>query len=117
MKKLLLVGCILLSGAVVFGSEAAYTLDDLNDQFVELQRQEQELFEARKAEALEAQEKIKEQRVMLAEVTKREKALGGHKGEQYRDLAARYKEMKKEISAEIKANEKIVSEFNSLNKK
>ncbi|MGF6905671.1 adhesion protein FadA [Fusobacterium sp. PH5-44] len=116
MKKLLLVGCILLTGAA-FGSDMAARMDELEAGLRAIQQQEEAYYEEQKEIAMNAQEELKSMKVMHAEVTAREKALSGRKGEQYKELAAQYKDMKKELEAGIKANEKVIAEFNAMNKK
>ncbi|MDR3257999.1 MAG: adhesion protein FadA [Fusobacteriaceae bacterium] len=121
MKKLLLVGCILLTGAVAFASDVEANFADLEATFQVLQAEEKALYEARKQEALDAQEKLNQQRKMYSEVAAKEKVLGANSksklnGEQYKELAARYGEIKKELEAEMKANEKVIADFNALSK-
>jgi|GEM_PF-3712438 Adhesion protein FadA. len=111
MKKLLLVGCILLSGAVSFGLDFSANVDDLDARLADLIDQERALVAAQQEEANEAAEKIKQLRAMHAEVSSKEKALAGRRGDQFKELAAQYKEVRRGLEAEIKENERIVANF------
>ena len=54
MKKLLLVGCLVLTGVAAFGSDITTNFSELEAQFQQLQNEEKALYEARKEEAVEA---------------------------------------------------------------
>ena len=121
MKKLLVLGCVVLAGVAAFGEDITANFSDLEAQFQALQDEEKALYDAKKQEAMDAQEKLKQQKVMYAEITAKEKSLANSKkskvmGDQYADLANRFKEIKKQLEVEMKANEKIVADFNKMGK-
>ncbi|WP_429188587.1 adhesion protein FadA [Fusobacterium sp. PH5-44] len=116
MKKLLILGSILLIG-ITFGNEMMSRLYELEQGLITPQDCGESYYDKQKEIALIAQEELKSMKVMYDEVAAKEKALSGRKGEQYKELAAQYKDMKKELEAGIKANEKVIAEFNAMNKK
>ncbi|MDR1832932.1 MAG: adhesion protein FadA [Fusobacteriaceae bacterium] len=118
MKKLLLVGCILLAGVAAYGSDIEASYADLEDRLAALQAEEKALYEARKSEALAAQDELNKAKKMYAEVSAKEKALAGAKkgNSQYGEILTGYKEIKKELEATIKEKEKVIADFNALSK-
>jgi len=106
-----------LAGAAVYGSEYEASLADLESRLSALQAEEQAVYNARKAEALQAQDDVNKAKKLYAEVSAKEKALSASKkGGQYGEILAGYKEIKKELEAEIKEKEKVIAAFNALSK-
>ncbi|MGF6906876.1 adhesion protein FadA [Fusobacterium sp. PH5-44] len=114
MKKLLLLVLSLLVVSVSFTAEVDELfskVSNLEDQFTALEAMDNARYEEERERAQVAAEELAQQKVMAAQINTRMNAVKNMKGDQYKELAARYNDALKEVQAQIKENEKIISDF------
>ncbi|MDR1834669.1 MAG: adhesion protein FadA [Fusobacteriaceae bacterium] len=115
MKKLLLVGALLAAFTVVTTATegSRERLSELEASLQALQAQEQAVLEARRQEAVSAQERIRGQKTILAQIQKREAQIDKYMDykffkPEYKLLKDRYVSLRKELEGEIRKQEGVV---------
>ena len=119
MKKILL-GCLLLVSAASFGAtDVMVTLEQLEQNFQELEAEERAMYNQRKVEAEIAEKVLAEQKATYQQIIAQEKRIADvkefryYKG-QYNQLAKKYAEAKKELEADMLKQEEIISIFEAI---
>ena len=83
----------------------------LEDQFTALEAMDNAKYEEERERAQVATEELAQQKIMAAQINTRMNSVKNMKGDQYKELASRYNDALKEVQAQIKENEKIISDF------
>ncbi|BBA51920.1 adhesion protein FadA [Fusobacterium varium] len=116
MKKILL-GCLLLVSAASFGAtDVMVTLEQLEQNFQELEAEERAMYNQRKAEAEIAEKVLAEQKATYQQIITQEKRIADvkefryYKG-QYNQLAKKYADAKRVLEDEMKKQEEIIYMF------
>lgn len=119
MKKLL-IGCILAVSAVSYSAaDVMSTLEQLELNLQKLEAEEKAMYNQRKAEAEEAERTLASQRKVYSEIVEKEKIIQNVKENrfykaQYQELAKKYGQAKKELEADMKKQEEIISIFEAI---
>ena len=120
MKKLLLASVLVVgisTMAVASATENYSTnMSELEASYQSLQAEEQALLEARRAEAVDARERLAGQKGLYAQVSKRVDQIDKYKDlkffkEEYKIIGRKYNKLKKDLDGEIKAQEKLVADL------
>ena len=116
MKKII-IGCFLAVSAVSYSAtDVMSTLEQLELNLQQLEAEERAMYNQRKAEA---EKTLEAQRKMYAEISEKEKRILSvkdnkfYKG-QYQELAKKYGEAKKELEADMRKQEEIISIFEAI---
>lgn len=115
MKKLLLAS-LLLAGLsfTSFASESySNNMSDLEASFQALQAEERALLEARRAEAVSAQERLRGQQGILAQITKREQQIDKNMDfkffkPEYKILKKKYSDLKKDLEKDVRSQQNVI---------
>ena len=116
MKKII-IGCLLAVSAVSYSAtDVMSTLEQLELNLQQLEAEERAMYNQRKAEAEEAEKTLEAQRKMYAEKEKRILSVKDNKfyKGQYQELAKKYGEAKKELEADMRKQEEIISIFEAI---
>lgn len=119
MKKIL-IGCILALSAVSYSAtNVMSTLEQLELNLQQLEAEERAMYNQRKAEAEEAERTLTSQRKVYAEIVEKEKTIQNVKDNrfykaQYQELAKKYEQAKKELEADMRKQEEIISIFEAI---
>jgi len=118
MKKFLLASVLVagLSFASFAAEDYSTNMADLDASFKALQAEEQALLEARRAEAVSAQERLRGQQGLLAQITKREEQIDKYMDykffkPEYKILKKRYSDLKKDMEKEVKSQQNLIKEL------
>ncbi len=116
MKKILL-GCLLLISAASFAAtDVMVTLEQLEQNFQQLEAEERAMYNQRKAEAEIAEKVLAEQKATYQEIIAQERRIADvkefryYKG-QYNQLAKKYADAKRVLEDEMKKQEEIIYMF------
>ena len=119
MKKML-IGCILVVSAISYSAtDVMSTLKQLELNLQKLEAEEKAMYNQRKAEAEEAERTLASQRKVYSEIVEKEKIIQSVKENrfykaQYQELAKKYGQAKKELEADMKKQEEIISIFEAI---
>lgn len=115
MKKLLLASIILtgLSFASFASENFSSSMDSLEASYKALQAEEQALLEARRAEAVSAQERLRGQQGILAQITKREQQIDKFMDlkffkPEYKILKKRYTDLRKDLESDMSSQRNLI---------
>ena len=119
MKKIF-IGCILAVSAVSYSAtDVMSTFEQLELNLQQLEAEEKAMYNQRKTEAGEAERMLVSQRKMYAEIVEKEKIIQSVKDSrfykaQYQELAKKYGQAKKELEADMRKQEEIISIFKTI---
>ena len=117
MKKIILSIILVLMLSVSFAASVETLMDNVTDlefQFEGLMAQDEASYLAERDRAAIAREELTQQRAIQTQLNSRIASVRNMRGDQYKELAARYNETLKELQGQIRENEKIVSDFAKL---
>lgn len=124
MKKLLLASIILtgLSFASFASENFSSSMDSLEASYKALQAEEQALLEARRAEAVSAQERLRGQQGILAQITKREQQIDKFMDlkffkPEYKILKKRYTDLRKDLESDMSSQRNLIKSLSDTTKK
>jgi|GEM_PF-2261643 len=118
MKKFLLAGVILvgMSFASFASQDFSNNMSDLEASYRALQEEEQALLAARREEAVSAQERLRGQQGLLAQITRREQQIDKNMDykffkPEYKILKKRYSDLKKDMEKEVRAQQSLIKDL------
>ncbi|MGF6907633.1 adhesion protein FadA [Fusobacterium sp. PH5-44] len=124
MKKFLLASVILagLSFASFASESFSNSMDSLEASYKALQAEEQAMLEARRAEAVSAQERLRGQQGILAQITKREQQIDKFMDlkffkPEYKILKKRYADLRKDLEREMGTQRNLIKSLSDSTKK
>lgn len=116
MKKILL-GCLLVVSSTAFAAtDVMVTLEQLEQNFQQLEAEERAMYNQRKAEAEVAEKVLAEQKATYQQIIAQERRIADvkefryYKG-QYNQLAKKYADAKRVLGDEMKKQEEIIYMF------
>lgn len=116
MKKILL-GCLLVVSSTAFAAtDVMVTLEQLEQNFQQLEAEERAMYNQRKAEAEVAEKVLAEQKATYQQIIAQERRIADvkefryYKG-QYNQLAKKYADAKRVLEDEMKKQEEIIYMF------
>jgi PAB1-binding protein PBP1 len=118
MKKFLLAGILLVGLSSIGLASDGYSsnMADLEASLQALQAEERQILEARRQEAVSAQERVRGQRALLVQIQKREEQIEKYQAykffqPEYKLLKKKYSDLKKDVDSGIKAQERVITEL------
>ncbi|MDR1831132.1 MAG: adhesion protein FadA [Fusobacteriaceae bacterium] len=115
MKKFLLVSVVLAAFSLALPAAEASRerINELEASLQALQQQEQAMLEARRQEAVSAQERLRGQKSILAQIQKREAQIEKFKDykffkPEYKLLKDRYTSLRKELEGEMRKQDVLI---------
>ncbi|MDR3259949.1 MAG: adhesion protein FadA [Fusobacteriaceae bacterium] len=123
MKKFLLAGILLvgLSSIGIASESYSSNMADLEASLEALQSEERQILEARRQEAVSAQERVRGQSALLVQIQKREEQIEKYQNfkffaPEYKLLKKKYSALKKDVENEIRSQQKLITELTGATK-